>query len=116
MIKDSVLELQTEHLYTTCNQELTLSKIKVSISIVVLTVLRENTIPSLQPGKNTQPTATGTEGRFSSKRAFTTEPLCEISDLLISSELVLPLMNGLQVHEMKSSFNTFTTPHKSLHS
>lgn len=77
--------------------------------------IRDKTAPSLQTGKNTQPTATGTEGRFLSKGAFTREPLCEISDLLIS-ELVLPLMNGVQVHEMQSSFNAFTPPHKSLHS
>lgn len=78
--------------------------------------IREKTVPSLQTGKNTQPTALGTEGRFLNKGPFTREPLCEISDLLVSSELVLLLMNSVQVHEMQSSSNTFTIPHKSLHS
>lgn len=93
MKKNSVLELQIDHLYTTCNQELIISKIKFPFPLCYLqSSIRDKTVPSLQTGKNTQPTAMETEGRFLTKGAFTRETLCEICDLLISSELVLLLM------------------------
>lgn len=84
---------------------------------MLLAVLNQSQgTPFLQKGRNPQLTAMGTEERFWNKRAFTREPLYEISDLLISSELVLLLMNDVQDHEMQSFFNTFTTLHQSLHS
>lgn len=78
--------------------------------------IRDKTILSQQTGKNTQSLQWGQRGRFLSKGAFTREPLYGISDLLISSDLVLLLMNGIQVHEVQSSFNIFTTPCTSLRS
>lgn len=116
VIKDSVLDSKqsTSTLLTTMSWPS--PKFKSPFPLCYLqSSIRDKTVPSLQTGKNIQPTATGTEERFLNKGGFSREPLCEISDLLIS-ELILPLMNGVQVHEMQSSFNTFTTPHKSLHS
>lgn len=101
VIKNSVLELHTEHLYTTCNQELTLSKLSLHLHCAIYSPQSETRLSLLYKQEETpNPLQWGQRGRFLSKGAFISEPLCAISDLLISSELVLLLMNGVQVHKM----------------
>lgn len=115
VIKNSVLELHID--YTTCNQELTLSKLSLHFHCAIYSPQSETRLSLLyKPEETPNPLQWKQRGRFLNKGAFPREPLCEISDLLISSELVLLLRNGVQVHKMRSSFNTFTTPQKSLHS